>query len=157
KAENEFMSLGGLGRGDDVGPRCIGSAVGDVFGNRPVKQERFLQNNPDIAAIFGYFVRANVVAIDKNRPFGHVEEAADEIHHRRLASATVPDQTNHFAGLHVQIEIENDLSRAVFEIDAAKIDFAFEIWNRNGTKRLRDARLAIENLENPPRAVCRSL
>src|SRR5439155_21256610 len=58
-----------------------------------------------------------------------------------------------FARFDVQIEIKNDLPRAVLEIDAAKFNLAAEAIDRHGRRRLGDTGAAIENLENAASAV----
>ncbi len=51
QAQDEFVGPGGLGGGDDFVARSVGPAVGDVFGDRAVEQERLLQHDADVAAI----------------------------------------------------------------------------------------------------------
>jgi len=93
------------------------------------------------------------VAIHKDRSLRHVKESADEIHHRGLARAAVSDEADHFARHNVQVEIKNDLAGAVLEIDTAEFDFAAQLLDGNGIRRLGDAGLAVENLEDAAGAV----
>ena len=51
-------------------PRGVGPAVGDVLGDRAVEQERLLQHDADVAAVFFQREGADVDAVDQDRPFG---------------------------------------------------------------------------------------
>ena len=52
QAQNEFMRVCSSRRCDDFCAARIRFAIGDIFGNRPEEQERFLQYQSDIAAVF---------------------------------------------------------------------------------------------------------
>ena len=79
KVQNKIVGAGGTGGGDDFRSRCIRPAVGDVLGNRAVKQKRVLQHDADVLAILGDGVRTNVDAVDENGPVGDIEKSADQI------------------------------------------------------------------------------
>ena len=49
--QDELVGAGGAGGGDDLRPRGVGPAVGDVLGDRAVEQERLLQHDADVAAV----------------------------------------------------------------------------------------------------------
>jgi hypothetical protein len=65
----------------------------------PKEQERLLQHQPDVPAVLGDRQRADVDAVDQDRPLADVVEAADQVHQRALAGAAVADQADHLAGL----------------------------------------------------------
>src|SRR5262245_14385746 len=140
----------------DLGPGCVGATIGDVLGDGAKKQKRLLQHDANIAAVRVDAVRANVVTVGQNGAFSHIEEPADEIHHRCLAGAAMTYQSDHFAWFNMQIEIKNHLPRAVLEIHAAKFDFAAQAINRYRRRWLCDARTAVENLKNTAGAVRRT-
>ena len=50
--------------------RGVRPAVGDVLGDRAVEQERLLQHDADVAAVFLDGERADVDAVDQDRAFG---------------------------------------------------------------------------------------
>ena len=128
--------------------RGVGAAVGDVFGDRAVEQERFLEHDADVAAIFFDGERADIVAIDEDRAGGDVVEAANQIHERALASAAGADEADHLAGLDREADIANDGACAVFERDVAEFDFAAQTARVNCSHRFGDVRAAIKDFEN---------
>ena len=65
--QDEFVSPGRLGGGDDLVARGLRPAVGDVLGDRAEEQERLLQHDADMPAIFGDGERADVDAVDQDR------------------------------------------------------------------------------------------
>ena len=63
-------------------------------------------------------------AVDLDRAFGDVVEAADQVHQRALARAAVADQADHLAGLDRQVEVADHRAVAVAEADVGDLDAA---------------------------------
>ncbi len=118
------MRVRGARGGDDLVARRLGLAVGDVLGDRAEEQERLLQHEPDVAPVFGHRQRADVDAVDADRPLGHVVEAADQVHQRALARAAVADQADHLARRDLQVDAADDAPVAVAEPHVADVDLA---------------------------------
>ena len=151
QAEDELVGPGGLGGGDEFFTPGIGPAVGDVLGDGAVKQERLLQDQADMLAIFLDGERADVGAVDEDGPFGHVVKAAGQIHQRRLARPAGADQPDHFARLDREVDSFHDGAGAVAESDVAEFDPSAEPARMNRMDRLGDGRLAIHDAEDPLR------
>src|SRR6516225_969751 len=94
KLQNEFMSTGRAGGSDDLFARRMGPAVGDILGDRAVKEERILQDDADVLAVFRNAERADVGAVDQDGAVAHVVEPANEVHERALARPGCPDQAD---------------------------------------------------------------
>ena len=86
---NELVGASGLRRADDLVSRRIGAAVGNVLGDRSIKQERVLKDDPHVAAILFDLVAADVDSVRENRSLGDIEEPADEVDERALARSRV--------------------------------------------------------------------
>ena len=68
---------------------------------------------------------------------------------RALARAARTDQPDHLARLHFQIKAVEHLARAILEADAAKLDPADQLAGMHGASRLGNARLSVEDVEDP--------
>ena len=65
--------------------RRIRLAIGDVLGNRAVKQKGFLQHQTDVLTIICDRVTPDVGSIHHDGPIGDIIETTDQIHQRALA------------------------------------------------------------------------
>src|SRR5262249_43236736 len=79
KLQDEIMRAGGAGGSDNFTSRGVRFAIGDVFGERAVKQKRILENDANVGAVFGNRVGTDIDAVGENRAFGDIEEPADQI------------------------------------------------------------------------------
>jgi hypothetical protein len=122
QAQDEFVRVRGARGGDDLGARRLGLAVGDVLGDRAEEQEGLLQHQADVLAVFGDRYRTDVHAVDQDRAFGDIVEAADQVDQRALAGTAVADQADHLAGLDDDVDVAGDAARPVAEADAAQFD-----------------------------------
>ena len=123
QAEDELVAPGGPGGGDDLVAGGVGPAVGDVLGDRAVEQERLLQHDADVAAVFFHGKGADVDAVDQDRAFGHVVEAADQVDQRGLArpAAARPGRSSRPAPI-CEVHALQHRPVAVAEADVAELD-----------------------------------
>ncbi len=128
--------------------RGVRPAVGDVLGDRAVEQERLLQHDADVAAVFLDREGADVGAVDRDRPFGDVVEAADEVDDRGLARPARPDQPDHLARPDGKVHFLQDGAGPIVELNVVELDFPLQSPGMHGIHRLGDAGDAIENGEN---------
>src|SRR5262249_48381516 len=124
--ENELVSAGSAGGGDDLFPAGFGPSVGNVLRDRAEEQKRVLQDDADVPAIGLDVISTDIDAIDEDGALGDVKEAAQKVDQGRLAGAARPDQADHFACDNRQIEAMQDLARPVLEADAAQFDPALQ-------------------------------
>ncbi len=89
-------------------------AVGNVVAHRVVEENRLLRHLRHLAAQRAQRQVAQVVAVDQDAPRGHIEEARNQVDQRRLARAARPHQRQHLAGLHLQIDVVQNLMLALF-------------------------------------------
>ena len=68
------MGVRSTGSGNDLLPRRLRFAVGDVFGDGAEKQEGLLKHEADVLPVVGYRQRADIDPIQQDRAFGHVIE-----------------------------------------------------------------------------------
>ena len=66
-------------------------------------------------------VASDVDALHSDRPARGTDQAGDDAHQRGLAGAVRADDADGLAGLHVEIDVEQRLERAIAGIDAAKL------------------------------------
>ncbi len=151
------MGMGRARRRDNLGPRRIRSAVGDVLGDGAKEQKRLLQHQPDVATIVRHRQLAHVNAVKADRAFADVVKAAHQIDQRALARAAVSHQADHLAGTDVQTEFADDLAVAVAKADPLQLDAAVDPWQRLRLRRLRHVALMIEDVEDALGPGCRLL
>ena len=149
QAEDELVGAGGAGGGDDLLPRGVRPAVGDVLGHRAVEQKRLLQDDADVAAVFLDGEGADVRAVDQDGPLGDVVEAADQVDDGGLARPAGADQPDHLAGGDVQVDRLQHGPAAVVEAHAAELDLPAEPAGMDRVDGLGDAGHAVEDGENP--------
>ena len=148
QAQDEFVRMGGARSRHDFGARGLGFSVGDVLGNGAKEQKRLLQHQADVAPVVGHRKTADVGAIERNGPFGHVIKAADQIHQRALARAAVAHQANHFARADVQVQALDDGAAAIAEPHPAQADGALHALHAHRVGRLRDVAHMVQNVKN---------
>src|SRR5690606_36956711 len=148
QAQDEFVGMGGAGRGHDFGARGLGPAVGNVFGDGAEEQERLLQHQPDMPAVIGNAQIADVDAVDEYRAFGHIIEAADQVDQGALAGAAVSHQSDHFAGRDDQVEPLDDRTVAIAERLVAQFDAAGHAVQARRRVGFGHAGYVVENIEN---------
>ena len=85
QAQNEFVGMGGTCSCNDFLASRIRFTVGDILCNGAEEEEGFLQNQTDVLAEFGYRDGADINAVNKDGPFGHVIETANQVNQRRFA------------------------------------------------------------------------
>ena len=76
-SQDEFVSAGGFRGGEDLFARRVRAAVGDVVGDRAVKQKRLLKYDADVTAIVFECELPHVGAVDQDRAFGDIVKATD--------------------------------------------------------------------------------
>ncbi len=72
-------------RVDDLASRCVRSAIGDVFGQRPVEEDRLLLDNGDLAAQARLRHLCDILPVDPNGAGVDVVQPLDELDEGRLA------------------------------------------------------------------------
>src|SRR3982751_6526619 len=91
------MRAGCPRRGDDLLPASTRLAIGNVLRDGAEEEEWLLQDDTDVAAILLHRERADVIAIDEDRPGGDIVETAHEVDERTLARPRGPNQADHLA------------------------------------------------------------
>src|SRR5712691_5655464 len=89
--QDKAVGIGSLRRLNDLLEARPRLAVADVLGNRPTKQERLLEHDADLVPQVLELDLADVHAVDLDSPLVHVVEAAEQVHHGRLAYARLAD------------------------------------------------------------------
>ncbi len=89
-------------------------AVSDVVAHRVVEKDGFLRDLRNLAAQRAESQLANVVTIDENAARRDVEEARNQIDQRRLSGAARSHQRQHLAGVHIKIDVVQNLVLALF-------------------------------------------
>ena len=87
QVEDELVGAGELRRPDDRLHRDAGVGQRDVFANRSVEQEVFLQDHADLAAQPRCVDEGEVDAVDQHAALGRHVEALDQAGERALARA----------------------------------------------------------------------
>src|SRR5262249_29700396 len=89
---NELVGMGELGRRHDLGVGRLRAAVADVVADRAVQQRGVLRDHGDLRAQALLRDRGDVLAVDQDAATFEIEEAQQQIDHRRLAGAGPADQ-----------------------------------------------------------------
>ena len=142
------MGMGGAGGGDDFGAGGIRLAVGDVLGNGAKEQERLLQHQADVAAIFGHRDGADINAINENSAFADIVKTADQIDQGRFARAAMADQAHHLARFDDQIDVAGHGASPVAEACLLERNAAFDLTQMHRAAGFRHGRNMIENVKN---------
>src|SRR2546428_3808917 len=121
------MRVGGARSGIDFVRRRIEPAELNVFENRIVKQKCLLRHEPDLLAHRFLGERAQIAAVDLNRPAGRIVQAQNERKNGAFSSATRTDEGVSLARLDLQIQPAQCIVYAtrITESDIFKIDSPF--------------------------------
>ena len=110
---------------DDLLPRRVRLAEGDVFRDRAAKQPRILQHHAEAAARGGAGIVRDVMAAQQDAAGIDIVEAHEQVHDRGLARAGGSDDGDMLALFHVQVQIPDELGiRLVGEIHMAELHTA---------------------------------
>jgi len=123
----------------------LGLREADVVGNRPREEERILQHDAELTAVRAQLDLAQVVPVDPHRAAVGVVEARDELRQRRLAAAGLADERDAATLGHVQVDVVQDVLRAVGEADVIEIDTPVDAAELAGALRVPDLRLGVED------------
>ncbi len=88
-------------------------SVGNVVVHRVVEENRLLRHLRHLAAQRSQRQIAQIVAVDQNAARGHIEESRNQIDQRGFARAARPDHGQHFAGVHLEIDVMKNLVLAL--------------------------------------------
>ena len=113
-------------------------AEGDVLANGFAEQKSFLRHEADIAAQVGERIFANRLAVDQHRTGRSVVNARDQSYQRRLSRTGGSDDCETGASGNSQIDVMQDRSSVVREIQVAEFDVAAQF--AAGFSRPRPAR-----------------
>ena len=86
------MCIGSLGGLDDGLPAGAWVAIGDVGGDRVLKQDRFLRNDANLPAQASELQVTDVLPVDPDGARVDIPEPGQQAHERGLAAAVGPDQ-----------------------------------------------------------------
>ena len=111
---NEIVSVRQLGRRDDFFMRRIRTGIFNIIFNRPGKQMRILQNNPQRPPQIILADQLDVDPVIGDRAFLHIIKPIDQVGHRRFPRTRRADKG--------QL-----LSRFGKQFDIVKHGFAFDI------------------------------
>src|SRR5262249_53509630 len=109
---DELVGMSELGRRHDLGVGRLRPAVADVVADRAVQQRGVLRDHGDLRAQALLRDRGDVLAVDQDTAAFEVEEAQQQIYHRRLAGAGTADQADLFARPHGQGQAVDDAALA---------------------------------------------
>jgi hypothetical protein len=127
----------------------VPARVGDVLGHRRGEQERVVVDDRDRRAQRAHVDVTHVGAVDEHGARGHVVQARDELHERRLARARRADESDRRAGRYVEPDVaqRGALGALVLERHAPQFDVSVAGRQRTGARSADDPRLAVEDLE----------
>jgi len=126
--------------------RRVRRAVAEVAGDRAAEQERLLGDDPDLVpdVVLGHL--ADVDAVERDRPAGHVVEARDEVDEGRLAAAGAADDGGRLTGRGT----ERDPAEArVAEFHVVELDVPARCGDRGRLVGVVERRLGVEDLLDP--------
>ena len=104
---DEAHRVGRLGGGDDVAlARAAHCAIGDIREDRVVEEDDFLAHQRDIRAQALERQRLDVVTVEQHPAGARHIEARQEVDQRGLAAARAAHQRHRFAGLDVQVDVD---------------------------------------------------
>ncbi len=101
-----------------------GPAIGDILGQRAVKQDRLLLHNGDLAAQRVLRGLGDILTVDQDAPAADVVKPLHQLDKGGLAGARAADEANAFAGadFHRQAVIQRRAMTAVMERDVLEHD-----------------------------------
>ena len=148
--EDEVVGVGRAGRRHDVLETRGGLPVGDVLPDRAVEEDRFLQDDADVAPQVLEPDVPQVHAVQGDRTVIHIVEPADEIDGRALPGARLADQPDHLAGPDMEIDVPEHRQRGVIaERHVFEDDLAPGARHRPRVPVLVILRLHVDELEDP--------
>ncbi len=151
--EDEFLGLGGTGRGDDLCVRGVGPAVGDVVRHGVGEQEALFQYQADRGAQRVDRDVADVVPADPDRAGPHVVEPREEQGDGRLTGAGGADYGQRLARPDPQRQAAQDrLGRQVAEMYVVKLDVLGTRGQHQRAGLLSQHRPRVDHLEDPDHA-----
>ena len=108
-----------------------GAGIGDILGQCPVKQDRFLLHNGDLRTQRCLRDMSNILPVNLNGTAADIIETLDQLDESRLTRAGMANQTNPFTGfnLHRKITVECCFMIAVMESHLVKADFTIADLN----------------------------
>ncbi|MNS07818.1 hypothetical protein D3C72_392690 [compost metagenome] len=111
----------------DLGLRRAGAGIGDVLGQRAVKQHRVLLHDCDLAAQRRLLHLGDVLPVDGDAAVVHVVQALDQLDERGLARARMAHQADALSGRDARGEVlvQRRVVRAIAEGHVFKADFTF--------------------------------
>ncbi len=118
-----------------------GASIGDVFGQRAVKQDWFLLHDSNLRSERSLCDFGNVLSINLDGAATHIVETLDELDESRLARTRMTDQTNPFTGFNPdrEVAIESRVVTAIMEGDVLKRDLAISDLDRVRTRPVGNA------------------
>ena len=122
----------------DVVHRLPEVAVGDVGADGVVEEEGELRDDGDLRAQRAQRVVADVDAVDRDPPLGHVVEARDQIGEGALAAAAHADERDDLAGLDREVDVLQHGLGAVAKADVLEDDPAAHGRERAGAGAVDD-------------------
>ena len=91
---------------------------------------------------------ANVSAIDANRTFADIVEAAYQIDHGAFARAALTHQTNHFAGRNIQTQSLDHSTVAIAKPDVIYLDAPLNLGHGLRIDWLRNTGDVVQDFKN---------
>ena len=146
--QNKLVRVGRTRGADDLKARGAGLAVGDVFGDGAKEQKRLLQHQTNVAPVVGHGKTPDIGSVHLNSAIGDVIKTADQIDQRAFSRTAVAHQTNHFAGLYLQVQPSNDGTVAVPEAQALHVDAPLQRFDFHGLRRLGHVRDVVKNVKD---------
>ena len=124
KIGDELVGVGRLRRLNDVLVGGVFAAVGDIRGDRAIKQKHVLLDDSQHAAKALDVQFPQVLAVQQHPPAGRIVEAGRHVAERRLARAAGTDQGDGLSGAHVQRDVleRKGFAARVLEADIFKRD-----------------------------------
>ena len=135
----------------------VGLAHEQVLAHRGREQRRLLEGEPDVATEAVDREVAEVVAVEGDAPGGGVVEAGQERDQRGLAGAGGPDDRDHLAGRHVEVDVGEDgaLAALVGERHPFEADVAAGLLEGERARSILDRGHGVEHLVEAHRGALR--
>ncbi len=96
------------------------------------------------------------MSVDADCAVSHVVETCQQVDHRRLAGASLPNECDGLAWLDIEVDIVQHLGLFVAEPDAIEDNVSFNARKHDRVWSVGDLALGIENRVNPlTRSGCR--
>ena len=146
---DELVGLSRFGGRLDFLGRRVAAPVGDI-GTHAVREKKALfKNNADLAAQRSQRHGPDIVTVDQHGARGGIVKARYQHGHGGLAASARPHQGHFFPRRYMEVELLQDRQAvAVGETDVGEVKLSSQPRQFDGSRRVGNARLQVEQLKN---------